>query len=148
MLSSCNHRRSTIPFFCWQASCFVVEELPPRTRCLGSSTPVHRFQQPSRTPFKTVNCLNPPPSTKRLLDRVKFMELLSSHPFAFSPFPSQFYVSVRRNLPFFDYGRFIKKVCLLSDIDRFILFCFRISRTAVQVSDFKLSSYFINSHTR
>ncbi|KAI6176070.1 hypothetical protein M3Y97_00759000 [Aphelenchoides bicaudatus] len=44
--------------------------------------------------------------------RVKFMELLATHPFAFAPFPSQFYVSVRRNLPFFDYARFIKKASL------------------------------------
>ncbi|KAI6234557.1 hypothetical protein M3Y99_00773200 [Aphelenchoides fujianensis] len=41
--------------------------------------------------------------------RHKFMDFLNEHPFAFAPFPSQFYVSVRRNLPFFDYTRFIKK---------------------------------------
>lgn len=37
------------------------------------------------------------------------MDFLAEHTFAFAPFPSQFYVSVRRNLPFFDYMRFIKK---------------------------------------
>ncbi|KAI6236540.1 hypothetical protein M3Y95_00168500 [Aphelenchoides besseyi] len=41
--------------------------------------------------------------------RHKFMDFLNEHPFAFAPFPSQFYVSVRRNLPFFEYSRFIKK---------------------------------------
>uniref|UniRef100_A0A914IBW8 Lin-66-like winged helix domain-containing protein n=1 Tax=Globodera rostochiensis TaxID=31243 RepID=A0A914IBW8_GLORO len=41
--------------------------------------------------------------------RTQFMQFLARHPFAFSPFPSQFYVGVRRNLPYFDYGTFIRK---------------------------------------
>ncbi|CAD5226980.1 unnamed protein product [Bursaphelenchus xylophilus] len=42
-------------------------------------------------------------------NRYKFMEFLSQHQFAFAPFPSQFYVAVRRNLPYFDYALFIKR---------------------------------------
>ncbi|CAD5220098.1 unnamed protein product [Bursaphelenchus okinawaensis] len=42
-------------------------------------------------------------------NRFKFMEFLSQHQFAFAPFPSQFYVAVRRNLPYFDYPLFINR---------------------------------------
>lgn len=38
------------------------------------------------------------------------MQFLSRHPFAFAPFPSQYYVGVRRNLPVFDYATFIRRV--------------------------------------
>jgi hypothetical protein len=38
------------------------------------------------------------------------MQFLSRHPFAFAPFPSQYYVGVRRNMPFFDYATFIHRV--------------------------------------
>lgn len=47
-----------------------------------------------------------------ILDPTNFMNFLSRHPFAFAPFPSQFYVSVRRNIPYFDYNTFIKKVLI------------------------------------
>uniref|UniRef100_A0A915CNF2 Lin-66-like winged helix domain-containing protein n=1 Tax=Ditylenchus dipsaci TaxID=166011 RepID=A0A915CNF2_9BILA len=42
-------------------------------------------------------------------NRHNFMHFLSRHTFAFAPFPSQFYVAVRRNLPYFDYTTYIKK---------------------------------------
>lgn len=38
------------------------------------------------------------------------MQFLSRHPFAFAPFPSQYYVGVRRNLPFFDYATFYRRI--------------------------------------
>lgn len=41
--------------------------------------------------------------------RQNFMSFLLRHPFAFSPFPSHYYVSVRRNLPYFEYTQFIRK---------------------------------------
>ncbi|KAL3070884.1 hypothetical protein niasHT_039146 [Heterodera trifolii] len=41
--------------------------------------------------------------------RSHFMQFLAQHPFVFAPFPAQFYVGVRRNLPYFDYGAFIRK---------------------------------------
>ena len=45
--------------------------------------------------------------------RGKFVDFLNRHPFVFSPFPAKFFVSVRRNIPYFDYNVFIKKVGLV-----------------------------------
>ncbi|KAI1714747.1 hypothetical protein Ddc_11182 [Ditylenchus destructor] len=57
------------------------------------------------------NCATIPPVLKESIskNRQNFMHLLARHPFAFAPFPSQFYVAVRRNLPYFDYTTYIKK---------------------------------------
>jgi hypothetical protein len=41
--------------------------------------------------------------------RGRFVDFLNRHPFVFSPFPAKFFVSVRRNIPYFDYHAFIKK---------------------------------------
>ena len=42
--------------------------------------------------------------------RGRFVDFLVKHPFVFAPFPAKFFVSVRRNIPYFDYHAFIKKV--------------------------------------
>lgn len=47
---------------------------------------------------------------RKFLSRQQFMQFLSRHPFAFAPFPSQYYVGVRRNLPFFDYATFFRRI--------------------------------------
>uniref|UniRef100_A0A914L8H7 Lin-66-like winged helix domain-containing protein n=1 Tax=Meloidogyne incognita TaxID=6306 RepID=A0A914L8H7_MELIC len=57
-------------------------------------------------------CVNIPISIKESIQnrRPLFMQFLSRHPFAFAPFPSQYFVGVRRNLPFFEYSAFIRRI--------------------------------------
>ena len=41
---------------------------------------------------------------------MEFLQLVAAHPWIFAIFPSRIYVSVRRNLPNFEYPTFVKKV--------------------------------------
>lgn len=47
------------------------------------------------------------------MHRGRFVDFLNRHPFVFAPFPAKFFVAVRRNIPYFDYNLFIKKVIII-----------------------------------
>uniref|UniRef100_A0A1I8BHT6 Lin-66-like winged helix domain-containing protein n=1 Tax=Meloidogyne hapla TaxID=6305 RepID=A0A1I8BHT6_MELHA len=56
-----------------------------------------------------------------LQGRPLFMQFLSRHPFAFAPFPSQYFVGVRRNLPFFEYSAFIRRITAANSAEKKLL---------------------------
>lgn len=47
-----------------------------------------------------------------ILDPGTFIEFLARHDFVFSIFPSKYFVSVRHNLPYFNYTLYIQEVRL------------------------------------
>lgn len=58
----------------------------------------------------SVNCIKSKIIKKFYLDLSAFIEFLARHDFVFSIFPSKHFVSVRHNLPYFDYPAYIQKV--------------------------------------
>ncbi|KAL7072307.1 hypothetical protein ACQ4LE_008420 [Meloidogyne hapla] len=68
-------------------------------------------------------CMTIPISIKESIQnrRPLFMQFLSRHPFAFAPFPSQYFVGVRRNLPFFEYSAFIRRITAANSAEKKLL---------------------------
>lgn len=62
-------------------------------------------------PIEIRECLGIVTESRGMAARNEFLNLIQSHPWVFALFPNRVFVSVRRNLPHYDYPGFIKKVC-------------------------------------
>ncbi|PAV81727.1 hypothetical protein WR25_13743 [Diploscapter pachys] len=60
-------------------------------------------------PIEIRECLGIVTESRGMAARNEFLNLIQSHPWVFALFPNRVFVSVRRNLPHYDYPGFIKK---------------------------------------